>query len=128
MHRVFVYGSLQRGEGNHRMMNGARFVARARTEPAFELFDLGAFPAMAMSGSTAIAGELYEVDADLLKRLDVFEGCPRLYQREAIVLDDGTRAEAYVMPRERLGRAPHIKIGCWQKWRRRSASRKGSRR
>jgi gamma-glutamylaminecyclotransferase len=117
MHRVFVYGSLQRGEANHRMMKGARFVARARTAPAFDLFDLGAFPAMVTEGSTAIAGELYEVSADLLERLDVFEGCPRLYQREAVALDDGTNAEAYVMPRQRLGRAQRITHGSWRAWR-----------
>jgi len=120
MTRIFVYGSLQRGEGNHRMMKGARFVDRVRTAPAFDLFDLGAFPAMATNGSTAIAGELYEVDADLLRSLDLFEGCPRLYQREAIVLADGTSAEAYVMLRRRLGRARQIAAGCWRAWRKES--------
>ena len=127
MDRVFVYGSLQRGEANHRMMAGARFIARVRTIAAFELFDLGAFPAMTQ-GSTAIAGELYEVTHEMLIRLDVFEGCPALYQREVIALRDGTSAGAYVMPRQRVGRAPHIKVGCWRTWRSRSASQKGSRR
>ena len=117
MYRVFVYGSLQRGEANHRMMNGARFLARVRTTAAFELFDLGAFPAMSTKGSTAIEGELYEVDADLLGRLDVFEGCPRLYQREVVALDDGTSADGYVMPRQRVGQAPRIAHGCWRAWR-----------
>lgn len=126
MHKVFVYGSLQRGEGNHRMMNGAHFIARVRTTAAFELFDLGAFPAMTTSGRTAIAGELYDVCEELLERLDKFEGCPTLYQRETIALKDGACVEAYVMPRQRVGRAPHIKIGCWRTWRSRSASQKGS--
>lgn len=125
MHRVFVYGSLQRGQANHRMMKSAQLIARVRTTAAFDLFDLGAFPAMATNGHTSIAGELYEVDDDLLRRLDAFEGCPTLYQREAIALDDGTSAEAYVMPRQRLGRAPRVKHGCWRTWRSRSQSQKG---
>jgi len=125
MHKVFVYGSLQRGQGNHRMMNGARFVERALTTAAFELFDLGAFPAMTTRGRTSIAGELYEVTDELLERLDRFEGCPTLYQRETISLKDGASAEAYVMPRQRVGRAPQIKTGCWRTWRSRGASQKG---
>jgi gamma-glutamylaminecyclotransferase len=125
MPRVFVYGSLQRGELNHRMLSGAHFVARVRTAAAFDLFDLGAFPAMAPHGRTSIAGELYEVSDALLERLDKFEGCPTLYQRETIALKDGTNAEAYVMPRQRLGRAPHVKAGCWQTWCQRSASQRG---
>jgi gamma-glutamylaminecyclotransferase len=117
MHRVFVYGSLQRGEANHRMMADARFIARAHTRPAFDLFDLGSFPAMATNGRTAISGELYDLDDQVLERLDVFEGCPRLYQREFVALADGTHAEAYVMLRRVVGHAPRIAHGSWLRWR-----------
>ena len=66
--RVFVYGTLLAGEPNHRVLTGARLVAKARTEPAFELRDLGPFPGLVSGGAHAVAGEVYEVDEATLAR------------------------------------------------------------
>ena len=65
--RVFVYGTLLAGEPNHRVLAGARLVANARTEPAFELRDLGPFPGLVSGGAHAVAGEVYEVDEATLR-------------------------------------------------------------
>ena len=67
-HLMFVYGTLRQDEVNHDLLVRAHFVAEARTEPCFELFDLGAFPAMSANGQTAVLGEVYAVDDATLAR------------------------------------------------------------
>jgi gamma-glutamylcyclotransferase (GGCT)/AIG2-like uncharacterized protein YtfP len=114
--RVFVYGTLLRGEPNHPLLEGARFIQRAHTEPAFLLYDLGHFPALVDGGGQRVAGELYEVGDACLAALDRLEGHPRFYFRSSIVLDSGDVVETYLMPRERLhGRHRLIRCGDWRK-------------
>jgi gamma-glutamylcyclotransferase (GGCT)/AIG2-like uncharacterized protein YtfP len=97
MTRVFVYGTLLRGEPNHRLLTGARYVGPARTCPEFTLHDLGAFPGVVAGGTTAVIGEVYEVDAHTLERLDRLEGHPHLYGREEIELViERRRARAHI--------------------------------
>jgi gamma-glutamylaminecyclotransferase len=109
---LFAYGTLRRGQSNHSRLADARFVAEARTEPSFELVDLGGYPALLEGGDTAVSGELYELDAALLARLDEFEEVPQLYERKQISLGD-TCAHVYVMPRDRAACAPRIQVGDW---------------
>lgn len=85
-YRVFVYGTLLRGEPNHYILEHACFVREARTPAVFTLRDMGAFPALLADGSTAVLGEVYDVDAATLARLDRLEGHPRLYRRTPIAL------------------------------------------
>ena len=112
--RVFVYGTLLRGEPNHRVLAGAELVGEARTEPAFELVSLGPFPAMVSGGSTAVAGEVYEVDRWTLAALDRLEGHPSFYRRERIRLESGEEVLAYLLdPGQAQGR-PVIESGSWK--------------
>lgn len=120
--RVFVYGTLLRDEPNHYILEHACFVREARTPAVFILRDLGAFPALLADGSTAVLGEVYEVDAATLARLDRLEGHPRFYERTPIALDDGESVEAYVMAPERAWSEQTITNG---DWRRRESSRTG---
>ena len=113
-HLVFTYGTLLRGEANHDLLARARFVAEARTEPCFELFDLGPFPAMSVRGQTAVVGELYAVDDATLARLDRLEGHPSFYQRTQILLDDGQMVETYLMQRTRMRGRVLIPSGDWR--------------
>lgn len=113
-HVLFVYGSLLSGEVNHGILAGARFLGEATTEPAFELADLGAYPALVRGGTTAVAGELYAVTTPLLALLDHFEGHPHLYRREAVELADGRAAEAYFMDPLRAAGYPRIGSGRWR--------------
>jgi gamma-glutamylaminecyclotransferase len=113
-HLVFVYGTLRQGEVNHDLLATARFVAEARTEPCFELFDLGPFPAMSANGQTAVLGEVYAVDDATLARLDHLEGHPRLYQRTRIRLDDGQEVQTYLMERARMHGRELIASGDWR--------------
>jgi gamma-glutamylcyclotransferase (GGCT)/AIG2-like uncharacterized protein YtfP len=112
---VLVYGTLLRGEPNHRRMSGARFVRDARTEARFTLLDLGPFPALRAGGKTSVAGEVYEVGPDLLAELDRFEGVPHLYTRRAVTLEGGDVAEVYMQgSSSRRARSVVIVSGDWR--------------
>ena len=112
--RVFVYGTLLSGEPNHRLLVDAALLGEARTEPAFELVSLGAFPAMVAGGRTAVCGEVYDVNADTLAALDRLEGHPRFYRRRRIRLEDGGVVLAYVFTSEQARGQPAIASGNWR--------------
>lgn len=107
-----MYGTLLRDEPNHPQLSGASFVRSTRTAASYELVDLGGYPALLEDGTSAIPGEVYEVDAELLARLDAFEEVPDLYERKPIDLIDGS-ADAYVMSRDRAFGAPRIEDADW---------------
>jgi gamma-glutamylaminecyclotransferase len=113
-HLVFVYGTLRQEEVNHELLVRARFVAEARTESSFELFDLGPFPAMCAGGQTAVLGEVYAVDEATLARLDRLEGHPSFYQRTQIRLEGGQEVETYLMDRARMRGRVVIRSGDWR--------------
>lgn len=69
---VAVYGSLRKGFGNHRLLEGCKQLGN-HWVPGFEMFSLGAFPGI-RKGHSHIFTEVYEVDDDTLKRLDLLEG------------------------------------------------------
>jgi gamma-glutamylaminecyclotransferase len=122
-HFVFVYGTLMRAGHHHDVMQGARFLRAAQTLPEYELVYIEYYPALLRGGSTSVVGEVYEVDAATLARLDELEEVPSYYLRERILLADGSEAETYVMPRERVSGAEPIASGDFRAY---SARRKPS--
>jgi gamma-glutamylaminecyclotransferase len=116
--RVFVYGSLMSGFHNHRLLQGpgAEFVRADRTaETACVMHDLGAYPAVVLAagpGRAPVVGEVYEVDAATLARLDRLEGYPRLYDRKEVRLEGGGFAWMYVM-REAPSGSPAVAGNDW---------------
>ena len=111
--RVFVYGTLRAGEPNHHLLDHHALVGEALTEPAFELISLGAFPAMIAGGTTAVVGEVYEVDPVTLAALDRLEGHPRFYQRTVIRLEGGDEVLAYLLSPEQAQGRTRIPSGDW---------------
>jgi gamma-glutamylcyclotransferase (GGCT)/AIG2-like uncharacterized protein YtfP len=109
---VFVYGTLLSGQVNHYLLSGAELLGTHRSEPCFTMIGLGPYPGVVRSGSTAIAGEVYGVDAKGLERLDRLEGFPRLYDRDLIPTPFG-RAWIYLY-RGRIGGRPVIVSGDWR--------------
>jgi gamma-glutamylaminecyclotransferase len=114
-HRVFVYGTLMRGERHHDTLAGAEFLGPGRTLPRYELVQIDYYPAMLRGGTSSVIGELYAVDGETLRRLDALEEVPTYYLRESIDLADGTRADTYVMPRDRAEGARPIPSGDFRK-------------
>lgn len=115
--KVFVYGTLLLGEGNHRQLRGARLLAVRRTEPRYTLVSLGPYPALVDGGTTSVTGEVYDVDHELLRALDRFEGVPTLYRRARIRLLGGESVAGYLLARPRTRSYPLIASGDWREFR-----------
>lgn len=120
-HRVAVYGTLKRGQSNHHILAGARFLGRDRMQ-ALRLFDLGPYPAVVqvpVSGRSAgVLVEIYAVNERQLTRVDQLEDhrpeAPGkgLYQRELFPTRHGN-AWVYLYNRPIQGQ-PLIRSGCWK--------------
>jgi gamma-glutamylaminecyclotransferase len=116
--RVFVYGTLRRGEANHHLLAAARFVCDARTMPQFTLYALDGHPGMGVGGNTSVVGECFDVDVTTLAALDELEGYPGWYDRIELTLAGGERATAYLLPPEFTAGCAVIPEGDWVGWRR----------
>lgn len=88
MEKVFVYGSLLTGLGNHRLLSRGfhgsviSYGADRMIWPG-EMLSLGAFPGLIKKDQlSTIIGEVYEVDEETFERLDNLEGYPSFYDRE----------------------------------------------
>jgi gamma-glutamylcyclotransferase (GGCT)/AIG2-like uncharacterized protein YtfP len=111
--RVFVYGSLRRGQANHALLQGAACAGTALTLPRYTLVDLGPYPALLEGGTTAVEGELYDVTQETLALLDQLEEHPDVYRRGPVALSGGQAAEAYFLQPQRRQGAPAIPAGRW---------------
>lgn len=106
---IFVYGTLKRGGENHRYLDGQAFLGEGRTEAAYRLYLLDGYPGLvaADGGGVAVAGELWDVDAEALRRIDILEGTKvGLYRRAPVRLQpphDQAAAETYFYARSIAG-------------------------
>jgi gamma-glutamylaminecyclotransferase len=106
---LFVYGTLKRGGRNARLMEGQRFVGEARTAPGFRLYRVGEYPGMVplAEDRDGVTGEVWQVDAATLEKLDEFEGVHEgLFRRERVRLlppFENRIIEAYVYVRSVAG-------------------------
>jgi gamma-glutamylcyclotransferase (GGCT)/AIG2-like uncharacterized protein YtfP len=82
--KVFVYGTLKRGCGNHHLLKDAVFVGEAVTVETFGMVDVG-FPFMLREqhDTHPVAGELYDIgdDRETLAALDRLENEGFMYDR-----------------------------------------------
>jgi gamma-glutamylcyclotransferase (GGCT)/AIG2-like uncharacterized protein YtfP len=85
---IFVYGSLKRGYALHHLLATQQSQGNAVTRPLYRLFDLGSWPGLIeWPDGLAIRGEVYQVDAECLQRLDEAEGVAEAqYARRPILL------------------------------------------
>lgn len=87
MIKLFVYGTLKKGHDNHHYLNGCDLIQEAvTTEPIYDLYSVkfGHYPCMVNNGSYHIFGEVYNVDQNTLKNIDILEGHPTFYTRKMI--------------------------------------------
>lgn len=90
LHRIFVYGTLKRGEPNHKLIqdvaNGyAKFLGLAKTKTAYPLIIATKYNIPFLLKKPGIGhhviGELYDVDSKMLTKLDELEEHPNFYER-----------------------------------------------
>ncbi|KAG7189140.1 hypothetical protein KM043_008708 [Ampulex compressa] len=90
LHRIFVYGTLKRGEPNHKLIqeavNGhAKFLGLGRTLVPYPLVIATRYniPFLLKRPGLGkhVIGEIYDVDSKMLKKLDELEEHPDFYER-----------------------------------------------
>jgi gamma-glutamylaminecyclotransferase len=100
-HKVFVYGSLKGGFGNHGFLETSEFLGTTCTaETDFVMFSFGHFPGVVKHseyGYGAIEGEVYLIDDATLFKLDLLEGNGRFYTRRKVKLDEHEEAWMYLI-------------------------------
>jgi gamma-glutamylcyclotransferase (GGCT)/AIG2-like uncharacterized protein YtfP len=111
---LFVYDGLMSGQPEHARLAGARAVGPAKTEPCFDLVDLGAQVALALGGTTAVEGEVYALAPALLATIDVFKGHPVVHKRRRVRLDDGREVEAYTLDADQARGRRRIRSGSFR--------------
>ena len=110
---LFIYGTLMPGLRLEAQMHSARFMGPAQVPG--RLVDVGRFPGLLL-GDGQVTGEVYEVDAAHLARLDVVEGlvpgdreASQYWREEVMALSgplQGQRVQTYVYNRPVDGCTP----------------------
>lgn len=101
-HHLFVYGTLKKGNGNHRLLERAQFLGNAISADKHYLLHglaLLEFPGAKRDFLAPIKGELYIVPtASEWQRLDRLEGHPRVWRRmiRPFVTEAGREFDAWV--------------------------------
>ena len=112
--KIFVYGTLKRGQCRAHVLTGQRFVRTVATAATYRMYDTGSYPALVEADDgIAIEGELWEVDQRCLQQLDSIEGTPDLYQRRPVVFSDPSidDAQTYIYCQSVTGL-----VDCGSRW------------
>jgi gamma-glutamylaminecyclotransferase len=112
--RLFVYGTLRQGEPRHTLIASATSLGPGTTLPAFHLVDVGPFAALVRGGATAVQGELYLVDLQLRRAIDVALEVPILFTRETIALAEGGEADTYLLTLDQVRGRRRLAHGDWK--------------
>ena len=107
--KVFVYGTLKSGFGNHYLLRDSKKVCNDSITGT--MYSLGGFPAITLKNDNKVFGEVYDVNKNVMGDLDMLEGYPRFYDRKIIKTDDGHYAHVYYMD---LVEGPLVETGVWK--------------
>jgi gamma-glutamylcyclotransferase (GGCT)/AIG2-like uncharacterized protein YtfP len=90
--RLFVYGTLRRGQSAANLLAGATFVGQASIRG--RVIQSGGYPGL-VGGEDVVPGELYELPAAMFEALDRYEG-PGYTRKLSQVECAGESVEAWV--------------------------------
>lgn len=117
---VFVYGTLRRGQRNDItcLRPAPRFLGAARIRGT--LYDLGDYPGLVLGGSDWVQGEVYAIEPELERQLDLIEEVAPVpsgeYQRRQVQVElngQTLRCLVYEIAPERVRAMPRIASGDW---------------
>ena len=117
MLKVFVYGSLMKGFGNHTVMSRAQgsFVKKDAIEGIQLKAYCTGFPCAIKKEGFTVQGEVYLVDQFGIKILDQLEGEGQFYHRSVMKTLTGDNVHVYTM-NERDAHGEVIKDGSWRSY------------
>lgn len=113
--RIFFYGTMLPGERDHALLANAESLGPTLTEAVYQLVELNVYAALVPDGKVAVHGELYAVDLETRRKIDVSRQVPILFQRAKIRLADGSDAETYLMTADQVRGKRRLAHGDWRK-------------
>lgn len=98
---IFVYGTLMRGYGNHRLLDESNgncdYIGKAITCEKYAMFASGVPFVNPLISKTIIHGEVYRVNSyDVLEAVDRLEGHPDWYVRTTINIEFTEVSQAFL--------------------------------
>ncbi len=112
MNNIFVYGTLKKQNqirGLSMFTAQENFVGEALTsEPIFDMYSMGDFPAVTPNGQYKIKGEVWSVEDDVFELLDRIEGYPDFYSRAEIQTTLGKAWIYYINDIQELEGLPQV--------------------
>lgn len=115
--RFFICGSALRGQPDHGILEGTRFLQAVKTAPEYRMHSVdGRHPAIyrVPSGGVSILGELYELSGEQHAALLAQEP-PGLYE-EQVSLDNGSSARAMLFPRDVVDDRGYVDVSEFGGW------------
>ena len=114
---LFVNGTLMRGLGLHKNLQGANFLGEFYTLPTYRLYSINdVHPGMfeVKEDGVSVVGEVYSVSKEILQRVESGEP-PGLYFGD-VKLNNGSIVSGVLFPRD-IAEASHKDISSFGGWR-----------
>ena len=111
--KVAVYGSLKKGFGNNQLLGDSELKGVDKTLPEWTMYSMGGFPCITEEPGTSIHIEVYEVDEQVFRRLDMLEGYPSFYNRKEIETQYGTAWIYYIKDKSSTMLLDNVESGEW---------------
>ena len=96
-HLVFVYGTLRQGgvRAMPDLFPDSKFIGKGHVSGS--LYDLGPYPCLLLDGSNSpVIGEVYEIDDDILNKLDEIEASSDYWRKQVEVALGSRRMTCWV--------------------------------
>lgn len=117
MKTLYVNGTLMKGFGLHKNLEGAEYLGTFMTKPCYRLFSINDIhPGMyeVEEGGVAVEGELYRMSDEIWKKVEAGEP-PHLYDGP-VKLEDGRVVDGILYPKEQI-KPEHVEISKFGGWR-----------